>query len=375
MGLIIAGDLVPSRDDIECFVNGDINSLLGDELADIWNKSENKIFNLEAPLINGGNPILKCGPNLKINEECINGIRKLNPSLIMLANNHIMDYGVDGLNKTIDILNYSNINYVGVGNSLNEIKKYHTLIVDSKKVAIYNCAEQEFSIATNSNPGAYAYNESEIISDLVTLKKDHDFIIVIYHGGKEEYRYPSPKLRRRSNIMIKYGANMVVCQHSHCIGCMEKIDGNYIIYGQGNFLFNLEDNEYWNTSLLLDVTFDTKLHLKCIPVAKKDCGITILNNEAGKSILSEFKLRSNEINEKDFVEKKYDELSNKLIDEYICALHGNKLFFRLLNKITNRKCLKYYYNKYDYAKILNYIECEAHNELIVNGLKNKIHRN
>ena len=50
-------------------------------------------FNIEVPLIDKEEPIPKCGPNLVTHIITINGIKALNPSLIALANNHILDQG------------------------------------------------------------------------------------------------------------------------------------------------------------------------------------------------------------------------------------------------------------------------------------------
>lgn len=50
-------------------------------------------FNLEVPLTDKEEPIPKCGPNLVTHIITINGIKALNPSLIALANNHILDQG------------------------------------------------------------------------------------------------------------------------------------------------------------------------------------------------------------------------------------------------------------------------------------------
>lgn len=372
MSLIIAGDLVPSRNDVKLFENGSINELLGKELCDKWSHAKCRIFNLEAPIIDNASPIIKFGPNLKISEKCIYGIKKLNPSLIMLANNHIMDYGVDGLNKTLSILSNNQINYIGVGNSSKDIKKYSILSIDNKKVAIYNCAEKEFSIALDNTPGAFGYNDDEICNDLQNLKIKNDYVIVIYHGGKEHYRYPSPQLRNRCRKMVENGANLVVCQHSHCIGCMEEENESYIIYGQGNFLFNLEDNDYWKTSLILDVYFEDKMKIDYIPIIRNEYGVSIPNKETSKKILNDFMTRSNEIKEKGFIEKEYNKLAEEAFNNYLCALHGSGLLSRILNKITRGKHLHLCYKKSNYAQILNYIECESHNELLISGLKCKL---
>jgi len=370
MSLLIAGDLVPYKKDLDLFKQKNTNRILGEDLNGLWIKSEHRVFNLEAPIINEANAILKYGPNLKIDEDCIIGIKALNPSIIALANNHIMDYGKEGLKNTLKLLEKNKLNYIGVGENINNIKKYDIIYVDNKTVAIYNTCEIEFSVATKNSSGAFGYDEGQIIKDLLSLKNQCDYIVVIYHGGKEHYRYPSPLLQKRCRLLADFGADLIVCQHSHCIGCMEKYESSYIIYGQGNFIFNGSNSEYWNDSLIIDVSFKKNIQLNFIPIIKLDRGIEIPQNELASDILKEFNKRSEEIKEEGFIEKKYNEYSKKMIKNYIINFHGTNLFFRILLKLTNKKILNVLYNKKNYLAMQNNIECEAHRELIINGLKN-----
>ena len=48
----------------------------------------------------------------------------------------------------------------------------------------------------------------------------------------------------------RQGADAVICQHSHSMGCAEYYKDSYI-YGQGNFIFDANDNEYWNNGLIV----------------------------------------------------------------------------------------------------------------------------
>ena len=100
MNLIIGGDLVPTQSNIDLFKNANITALLGDKLLALWKVADIRIFNLEVPLTDEENPIAKCGPNLIASTSTVKGIKALNPSLITLANNHILDQGLQGLKST-----------------------------------------------------------------------------------------------------------------------------------------------------------------------------------------------------------------------------------------------------------------------------------
>ncbi|EYE87683.1 hypothetical protein Q428_12030 [Fervidicella metallireducens AeB] len=196
MQLLIAGDLVPTKPNIALFNKGDSKSLLGEELYSLWDSADIRIFNLEVPLTEKEEPIPKCGPNLIAPTSTINGIKALNPSLLTLANNHILDQGELGFKSTQDILNKNNIPFIGIGNNLSEASKPYIIQQDGLKIGVYNCAEHEFTIATEETPGANPFEPLESLDQIHNLKEECDYVIVLYHGGKEHYRYPSPYLQK-----------------------------------------------------------------------------------------------------------------------------------------------------------------------------------
>jgi poly-gamma-glutamate capsule biosynthesis protein CapA/YwtB (metallophosphatase superfamily) len=253
VSVFIGGDLVPTESNFALFNSADIAELLGYDLLDILKKADFRIFNLEVPLTNQEAPITKCGPNLIAPTSTINGIKGIQTDLLTLANNHILDQGEHGLHCTIKVLEENNIDYVGAGSNLNEAAQPYIWERNSIRVGIYACAEHEFTIATEHSPGANPFDPLESLDHIKSLVDECDHLIVLYHGGKEHYRYPSPELQKTCRKIVEKGADLVVCQHSHCIGAFEKYSGGTIIYGQGNFLFDNSESEFWQTSLLLNV--------------------------------------------------------------------------------------------------------------------------
>lgn len=373
MRILIAGDLVPTLSNIDLFNNADIKSLLGNELYNLWNTVESRIVNLEVPLIDVNNPIKKCGPNLSAPTSSIKGIKALNPSLLTLANNHILDQGENGLKKTEELLIQNNIPYVGVGKNVNDASKPYIFKDNNKTIGIYSCAENEFTIATNLRAGANPFDPLESLDHIQELKSKCDYVIVLYHGGKEHYRYPSPYLQKVSRKMVEKGADVIICQHSHCIGCYEKYNDSFIVYGQGNFIFDDCDNEFWNTSLLIEVEVTNKLDLKFVPIVKKKNVISIASIEEAKKILDEFNNRSKEILKDGFVQEKYESFAKDYLFNYIRAFSGQGIWKARIDKyIFNGKLIKRFLKKNNLLKIQNYIECEAHRELAITAIKGEI---
>ena len=370
MKILIAGDLVPTKSNEMMFQQSDFINNLDKDLVEQWNSVDLRMFNLECPLGERMHPIFKNGPNLLAPSKCIEGIASLNPSLVFLANNHIMDYGSEGLSNTLKLLKSKNIKYTGILNSLQA--GADKCIINSKgiRLGVYNVCENEFSTATETKAGANPLNVMKNCNEISALKEECDLCLVIFHGGKEFYRYPSPNLQEICHGFVDYGADLVITQHSHCIGCEEKYKDSTIVYGQGNFIFDGGKDEFWNTALwiLLEVK-GKKYKVHYIPIEKKE---NLIKISESKNILVEFSKRSDAIQKSGFIQEEYKKFATKKLNEYLNIANKSRFYKKILNRLFKRKFFYKTYNAKDCIRILNAIECEAHRELFIAGLKEKI---
>jgi poly-gamma-glutamate capsule biosynthesis protein CapA/YwtB (metallophosphatase superfamily) len=129
------------------------NDLLPDFLS-----SDLSIIDLECPLVEGGKMIEKSGPNIKASPENINLLKFANIRLVAMANNHIKDYGYEGLINTIKLCRENGIDTVGVGKNLEEARKPFSATIKEKKLKILNITENEWSITYGNEPGANPLN-------------------------------------------------------------------------------------------------------------------------------------------------------------------------------------------------------------------------
>lgn len=376
MSIFIGADIVPTKSNYDLFEKGDALELVGQDLLDMLNKADFCIFNLEVPLIDAEKPIAKCGPNLIAPYNTVKGLKSLSVDLFTLANNHILDQDVQGLDSTKKALDEAGIAYLGVGNTPKEAAKPYVFEYAGRKIGVYACAEHEFSIVSGTRPGANPYDPLESFDHVSKLKEQCDFVIVLYHGGKEHYRYPSPNLQKVFRKFADKGADLVIAQHSHCIGSMEEYNGSTLIYGQGNFLFDDCDNEFWQTSLL--VCIDKNMCISYIPLEKHNNCVRLAKNNA-QNILDTFYTRNEQIKDPGFVYKNYSQFANEHIVNYLCSFRGKQsFFFRVINKLAKNKLRRFLvnckYGKRQFLVIQNYIECEAHNELMLFGLKGMLFR-
>lgn len=372
--ILIGADIVPTESNIKLFENGDAEQLVGSELYSVLKNADYRILNLEVPLTDKKDPIKKCGPNLIATSDCVKGLKSLGLDLLTLANNHIFDQGTSGLESTVSVLDREGICHVGAAANLNDATKPFFFTIQRKKYGVYACAEHEFSIATTELPGANPFNPLESPAHISRIKEQCDFVIVLYHGGKEHYRYPSPQLQAVCRRFIESGADLVVCQHSHCIGCEEIYQQGTIVYGQGNFLFDGQDNEFWKTSLLISI--DNEGKVEYLPLVKDGHSVRLASPDEKSAILRDFNNRSERIKDSSFIVSEYSSFAEANLANYVMHLSGlnGNLAFKILNKLSGQKLKKRFISRYkdQYGTVVtNYIECEAHRELLLESLKNK----
>lgn len=372
MKIIIGADIVPTNSNFSFFAEAAMDKLVDQKIVDVLRSADFRMFNLEVPLTDNENPIQKCGPSLRAPSSSVYGFQALGIDFFTLANNHILDQGESGLYDTMKVLDGAGIAYAGAGNIKDAAKPY---IIEKQgtKIGIYCCAEHEFSIATKHRIGANPFDPLNSLDHIQILKNECDFVIVLYHGGREEYRYASPCLQQTCRKIVEKGADLVICQHSHCIGCYEKWYDSTIIYGQGNFLFDGEDNEFWASSLLIQVDA-VKRTIEYTPICKNGASVRMASPVEAEEILRCFEERSQEITNPEILEQRFQEQAQRALNAYFGRSLGRipSLFvFRLLNKAMKGKLRSKCYTDSDRMALINVLECEAHREFFAEGLKHR----
>lgn len=375
MRIYIGADLVPTDINKALFENGNGEALVGKELYEILKQSDLNVFNLEVPLTDVETPIVKFGNNLIAPTKTIHGYKALEPIFLTLANNHSLDQGEEGLTSTLNLLKNQDIAHAGAGSSLKEAKKPFTFEKEGIRIGFYLCVEHEFTVASCHTMGANPFDVLESFDEVLALKEQCDYVIVLYHGGKEFYRYPSPMLQRYCRKFIDRGANLVICQHNHCVGSREDYNGSSIIYGQGNFIFNSEfyinHKEFVKDSLLIRVeaTKDSFI-VSEVPIRSTEMGTRQATESEADETLTAYKQRSENIKDAHFVAQAYKDFADTHIKRYLREFIGRSCIIRAINALFGRKLMQLILGKTSYLAIQNYLECEAHHELFLRGIKN-----
>lgn len=363
--ILIAGDLLPSGKNFPLFEKGEVDEIFGREILKMFQEADYSIINLEGPLTSSDNRQEKTGPVIKATSDCINGIKGLGVKAVALANNHITDYGRDGFDETVNLLSEHGVDYLGAGES-GKMKKSISLSLSNRRICIYNVSEKFYNAATDTTPGANLYDEYEVCSEIKELKQSHDYLIVIYHGGTEEFPYPSPLLRLHFHRMADCGADFITAQHTHCIGCYEEYNGAYLLYGQGNFLFARMKNKMTKQGLVSEILFSEKgVQVKQHVVSVSDDDLVRYDENQN---LSGFYERSHELADSRAIEMKYQQFAYhkpSIKDRFLAAYRGETFYYRVIKKLFPefyRKNILESYKREQLLRISKTLESERYGE-------------
>jgi poly-gamma-glutamate synthesis protein (capsule biosynthesis protein) len=184
------------------------------------------LINLESPLVNGC-PVTDEGMTFCGDPRAVQGLSFAGVDVACTANNHIGNYGDQGIQQTWATLRAAHISPCGLGTVAYKV-------VRGLRFAFlaYNCVGQRFDYSTARQ-------------EIRTARKHADVVVVSVHWGKEYV--PNPETEpgiadddpvRVGRWIIDSGADLVIGNHPHHVQGVESYHGRLITYAHGNFIFD-----------------------------------------------------------------------------------------------------------------------------------------
>lgn len=368
--ILLTGDFCP--------INRIENLALRHEFSDIFNDFSNvlngndlNITDLECPLTLSNTARPKTGPHQKAHPDCINILKHAGIHLAAMANNHIMDYGSEGALDTMELCAKNGINTIGIGKTREEAARPYSTIIQNKKIAVLNYADNEFLTTPDRALTCNPIDAVQCFYDIRIAKQNHDYVIVIMHAGNEFYELPAPRTKKLYRSVIDMGADAIISHHTHAFSGYEVYNSKPIFYGLGNFIYDWPGKAYtrWNKGYVVKLQLMDKIDYEIIPL--KQCndkpGVFHLNEKEKKSFYIEID-RLNQIIADDqqleaefqkycqSVYPMYDAFIEPYFGKYLTALRKRGLFPKLMNR---KKRLF----------LLNLARCESHRDVLIRMLK------
>jgi Bacterial capsule synthesis protein PGA_cap len=210
------------------------------EVAPFLRRGDVVFGNLEGPLVDGG-VSAKCRGKregtcyaFRVPTRYGKYLKEAGFTAMGLANNHAMDFGLEGRASSRQTLEAVQIAHTG------ETGDIARLTVKGRKIAV---------IALATYPGAYNFLDlDESLQAIHAARAESDLLIVGFHGGAEgaTHQHVPPgdemflgedrgDLRRFTHAAVDAGADLVLGSGPHVVRAMEVYKGKLIAYSLGNF--------------------------------------------------------------------------------------------------------------------------------------------
>jgi len=212
-----------------------------------------RIINLETAVTKSEDYWKGKGINYRMNPANAPVLSAAKITVVALANNHVLDWGFDGLAETVQTLVSLNIDHAGAGKNRNEAEAPAIAEVDGKaRVIVFSCAAE-----TSGVPGAWAATAKQpgvnLLSDLSRetihrirhqvqqVKKQGDIVIASIHWGPNwGYNISAEETRFSHKLIDEAGVDVIHGHSSHHVKAIEVYHNKLILYGCGDFLNDYE---------------------------------------------------------------------------------------------------------------------------------------
>jgi len=198
-------------------------------------KSDIVFGNLETPLSNATPP----AEDKKYLFKADHRVADIFPEkfVFSLANNHILDFGHEGLLDTISHLSAKGIRYTGAGKNLEAAGKPVIINCKGNRIGFLAAADLRYPAATSNTPGLFPATSGLLCPKIKRLRQKTDIVYVSIHMGMEFIPVPAPSMIDIARQCHQAGAQVVFFHHSHCLSGHTITHDSITLWGTGNFLF------------------------------------------------------------------------------------------------------------------------------------------
>ncbi len=185
---------------------------------------------------------------------------------VSLANNHALDYGPEGVARTIQLIEAWGTHVVGAG--IDEAGAYAPRFFDVKGWTVGIVAFSHIT-CVNRPEVAWACTSftENTVSAVETAAAASDITVVFAHWGVEKARCPVPYQRELAALWAAAGADLVVGSHPHILQGVERIGDTWVLHSLGNWAFPSARAERADSALFeFHVTAAGDVSLRAAPV-------------------------------------------------------------------------------------------------------------
>ena len=219
----------------------------------------------------------------KAKKEAVEYLNLFGTDIVSIANNHVYDYGKEGLESTIEVLKKAGIDTVGAGNNIEEASTTQYYIVDGRKIGIISATQiEKFShytkAATQKEAGVFKMLDPSLLIEKIQKDKQIcDFLIAFVHWGNEGTEFFEFDQVELAKQMAEAGVDAIVGGHPHRLQGCEFVENVPVAYSIGNFWFST--GSLYTSIAQIRIDKDGKLAMRMIPCLQKGLVTSVIEDE------------------------------------------------------------------------------------------------
>ena len=228
------------------------HSLFLEDLKPLLSDADLAIANAEFTL---AGPPFTGYPAFSAPDGYLSSILDAGVDVLLTANNHILDKGTAGLERTLKQYD----RFAGSGLDEAQYLRNNPLIVPVKgiRIALVNFTYGTNMGAVKEYPKVSRMNKEEIARQMKRAREKADFVIVLPHWGEEYVLTHNASQQEWAEWLVEQGADAIIGAHPHVVQDTTHIKGVPVVYSLGNAVSNMSAK---NTRLELAVTLRLVKH-------------------------------------------------------------------------------------------------------------------
>lgn len=358
--LLFSGDFSPM---------GNSENLYSDELLEVLKDKDFSIVNLECPLTHSEIKITKTGHNFKSDPSNIINLCEAHFDAAALSNNHILDYGPEGVIETLETCKTHCIKTLGAGIDKKTAAQPLQITIKNKKICFFNYSEPEFQGAKNESAGGNTFDLIDAYYQIRKAKKENDYIIILYHGGLENQYYPSLEMVKNLKFLIDSGSDAVIAHHTHRYSGVITYKDKPIFFGLGNFFSktNSKNKKEWRFGIIAKIYLQyDAIDYELIPteISEDFSTVGLLTGERKNEVITHIHEISKNIEDEQFIKSYWDEEYLKRAPQIIRSIKSKSR-----NEYKLRKYFPWLFKRnltnYQLLYMHNLIRCPTHRESLL----------